>query len=81
MATKDISLFQMHKIYLGFGIFDVTMWYNLSFGRIATWIDNMNKKWKNKNQNDDGITSFFVGSPILIVSIQTMLQTKRDKHI
>jgi hypothetical protein len=25
MVTKDISLFQIHKFYLGFGISDVTM--------------------------------------------------------
>jgi len=55
MGTKDMSLFQMHKFYLGFGIFYVTMWYNLLFEQIAILIENMNKKNAKKEKMTMGL--------------------------
>lgn len=58
MVTKDISLFQIHKFYLGFGISDVTMWYNLLLEQIAILIENMNKKNAKKENLTMGLLLF-----------------------
>jgi hypothetical protein len=37
-------LFQMHKVYYDFGIFDTTIWSNLSLDQESIVIKNLNNK-------------------------------------
>ncbi len=73
---RHLTLFQIHNYYSYFHIFDLNMWFNLSFEEAITLMKNINKKNAIKEENTNGVT-FSTTSP----TPTSMTRSKNKENI